>query len=242
MLNKSSVIPLYVQIKEILEKEIVEGILKPGDALPTEKELTVRFSVSRMTLRQALNALIEDGYLVRLKGIGTIVQERKLNQTLTTLRSFTEDIKSRGMTPSTKILSFKKQKGTKDAVEKLGIKLKDDVLVTKRIRFADKHPISLETNYVPQTLLPTLTETVMESSLHQFIKESGLRLVKAKTKIEAAMPSIEEQQHLNITDKDPVLVVERITFLDDGTPIEWSVSVNRADRYTFTAELYDPSV
>ncbi|WP_280769604.1 GntR family transcriptional regulator [Salipaludibacillus daqingensis] len=237
MVNKSSSIPLYVQVKDILEKEIQSGSYEPGDKLPTEKELTKRFDISRMTLRQATNALVEEGFLKRLKGVGTIVQERKLEQSLTTLKSFTEDIMERGMKPSSKVLSFQKQKGTFESIEKMGIQLKDDMWVTKRIRYADENPIAVETNIIPVHLLPELTEQDMERSLHECIKNSGYTMGKASTSIEASMPSESERKHLDIQEISPVLIVERVTYLDDGRPIEWSISVNRSDRYRFSAEL-----
>lgn len=237
MISKTSSIPLYVQVKNILRKEIIDGLFEPGDKLPTEKELTARFDVSRMTLRQATNSLVEEGYLKRLKGVGTIVQERKLEQSLTTLKSFTEDIMERGMNPSSKVLSFQKQKGTLESIEKLGIQMKDDMWVTKRIRFADEHPIALETNFLSAALLPDLSESDMNESLHDFIKKSGYKMSRATTSIEASMPSDLEKKHLDIQNTSPVLTVERVTYLEDGTPIEWSVSVNRSDRYRFYAEL-----
>ncbi|WP_158282277.1 GntR family transcriptional regulator [Salipaludibacillus keqinensis] len=237
MINKSSSIPLYVQVKSILKKEIIGGLYEPGDKLPTEKELTSRFDISRMTLRQATNALVDEGYLKRLKGVGTIVQERKLEQSLTTLKSFTEDIIERGMIPSSKVLSFQKQKGTLQSIEKMGIQMKDDMWVTKRIRFADEHPIALETNIVSADLLPDLNETVMNESLHDFIKKNGYTMSRATTSIEASMPSELEKEYLDIQDISPVLTVERVTYLEDGKPIEWSISVNRSDRYRFSAEL-----
>ncbi|WP_026690794.1 GntR family transcriptional regulator [Alteribacter aurantiacus] len=237
MVNKSSSIPLYVQVKSILKDEISHGHYHPGDKLPTEKELTSRFDISRMTLRQAMNALVEEGLLLRLKGIGTIVQERKLEQTLTTLKSFTEDIIERGMTPSTKVISFQREKGNLAAVEKLGLTLTDELWVTKRIRYADKEPFSIEKNIVSAQKLPNLTKEIMNHSLHNHIKEEGYKMARAKTTIEAAIPSEKEKELLHIKDNSPILIVERITYLSNGEVIEWSVSKNRSDRYKFTAEL-----
>ncbi|TMW72735.1 GntR family transcriptional regulator [Alteribacter natronophilus] len=237
MVDKTSSIPLYVQVKNILLDDINNGVYHPGDKLPTEKELTSRFNISRMTLRQAMNALIEEGRLMRLKGIGTMVQDKKLEQPLTTLKSFTDDIRERGLKPSTRVLSFTKQKGSIEAVRKLGIPKSKDIWVTKRIRYADNAPFSIEKNIVSVHHLPNLTKEIMTNSLHSHIKSEGYQMVKAKTTIEAALPTEDERKLLDITDNSPVLIVERLTYLENGEIIEWSVSKNRSDRYRFTAEL-----
>ena len=106
MIDKTSPLPIYYQLVEWIKGLIERGELKPGDSLPSEREYAERFSISRMTVRQAITELVNGGYLYRQKGVGTFVAEKKIEQQLMGLTSFTEDMKSRGMEPSSKLVGF----------------------------------------------------------------------------------------------------------------------------------------
>ncbi|MGG0590926.1 GntR family transcriptional regulator [Priestia megaterium] len=238
MIDKSSPLPIYYQIEEQLKKQIENGELKPNDSLPSEREFAERFEISRMTVRQAINNLVNDGYLYRQKGRGTFVSEKKLEQQLVGLTSFTEDMKARGMMPSSKLLSFEIIAASEKIAEQLHISLHAPVYEIKRIRLADDVPMALESVYVSANLVKGLTESIVNDSLYRYIEEElGLKIGEANQTLESILASETEVKHLGISSYSPVLLIQRNTYLQDGTPLEVVKSSYRADRYKFTINM-----
>lgn len=238
MIDKSSPLPIYYQIEEQLKKQIENGELKPNDSLPSEREFAERFEISRMTVRQAINNLVNDGYLYRQKGRGTFVSEKKLEQQLVGLTSFTEDMKARGMVPSSKLLSFEIIAASEKIAEQLQISLHAPVYEIKRIRLADDVPMALESVYVSANLVKGLTESIVNDSLYRYIEEElGLKIGEANQTLESILASETEVNHLGISSYSPVLLIQRNTYLQDGTPLEVVKSSYRADRYKFTINM-----
>lgn len=234
MLNKQSPIPIYHQIEETIKASIENEELKPGDLLPSENDYTVIFQVSRMTVRQAINNLVLAGYLYRQKGKGTYVAERKIEQTLEGLTSFTEDMKSRGLEPGIKLLKFGLIPAPQSVAKILNLKEYDPIYEIKRIRLANQLPMAYETNYIPANLVKGLTEGIVNHSLYDYIENQlGLKISKATQIIEASTVKKEEQGYLDLPAGAPVLVMERNSFLENEQPLELVKSVYRADRYKF---------
>ncbi|WP_017726079.1 GntR family transcriptional regulator [Halalkalibacterium ligniniphilum] len=238
MIDKSSPLPIYYQLAEQLKKRIESGELQPGDALPAEREYAEQLQISRMTVRQAINNLVNDGYLYRQKGKGTFVAEKKLEQQLVGLTSFTEDMKARGLVPSSRLLHFKIVPATDKIADQLKINKYEPVYEIVRIRLADDVPMALETVYISANLVIGLTEEVIHHSLYQYIEEKlGFTISRATQTLEAALASEMEMKHLNIKKGVPILLIERHTFLEDGVPLEYVKSSYRADRYKFTINM-----
>lgn len=238
MIDKSSPLPIYYQLEEQIKKQIESGELKPGDMLPSEREYGEMIHVSRMTVRQAMNNLVDAGYLYRHKGKGTFVAEKKVEQELGSLTSFTEDMKARGFVPSSKLLSFEIIPATEKIAAQLQIKEYAPVYEIKRIRFADQAPMALEIVYASANLIKGLTEEQVNHSLYQYIEEQlHLKIGHATQSVEAAIASEIEGEHLNIRKGSPILLLQRNTYLVDGTPLEFVKSSYRADRYTFTIHI-----
>jgi len=238
VIDKSSPLPIYYQIEEQLKKQIENGELKPNDSLPSEREFAERFEISRMTVRQAINNLVNDGYLYRQKGRGTFVSEKKLEQQLVGLTSFTEDMKARGMVPSSKLLSFEIIAASEKIAVQLHISLHAPVYEIKRIRLADDVPMALESVYVSANLVKGLTESIVNDSLYRYIEEElGLKIGEANQTLESILASETEVKHLGISSYSPVLLIQRNTYLQDGTPLEVVKSSYRADRYKFTINM-----
>ena len=158
MIDKKSHVPIYVQIEEELKKKIFHGEYKKGEAIPSERYLTEMFDVSRMTVRQAITNLVTSGLLYREKGRGTFVSTPKFEQSLNSLTSFTEDMISRGLTPSSKIIKFEKQVPSIDIAEDLSLEVGEEVYFVMRIRNADEKPMAIERTYIPVKLFPNLNE------------------------------------------------------------------------------------
>lgn len=240
MINKSSPVPIYYQLEEIIKDLIEKGELKPGDSLPAEREYAEQFQISRMTVRQALNELVNDGYLYRVKGKGTFVAERKpkIEQALQGLTSFTEDMKARGMKPGSQLLQFEIIQATSLIANQLGIQEYGPVYEMKRIRLADNVPMALETNYISTNFIKGLTEKIVNQSLYSYIeKQLNLKIDYASQVIESSVANELEAEYLNILPGAPIMLIQRNTFLKDGTPVEFVKSTYRADRYKFMIQM-----
>lgn len=238
MINKNSPVPIYHQLEEAIKQQIENGHLKEEELIPSEREFAERFQISRMTVRQAINNLVADGYLNRKKGRGTFVSKKKVEQELQGMTSFTEDMLSRGMNPSSKLLSFKIIGADKKTALDLKIAENEPIYKIKRIRLADGAPMALETAYIPVNLIPGLSEENSNLSLYQYIEEHlALTISEATQEIEAAIADIEIAEPLGIDEGEPILFIVRIAYLQDGTPFELVKSSFRGDRYRFIATM-----
>ncbi|MDG4655715.1 phosphonate metabolism transcriptional regulator PhnF [Ectobacillus antri] len=237
-INKYSPFPIYYQIQEWVKNQIESGEWKPGDKIPSEHELCEKFSVSRMTIRQAVNNLVEQGYLLRKRGIGTFVQLPKVEQRLQSMTGFTEDMKMRGMHPSSTLLSF----GIVDASAKIAGKLKvaegTSVYEIRRIRLANQEAIAYETTYLSADVVKDMNERILQHSLYEHLEERlGYKLLRATQTIEASVAGEEEATHLQIAHRAPVLVVEQTSYDEKDLPIEYVKCIYRGDRYKFITTI-----
>ncbi|MDF1998828.1 GntR family transcriptional regulator [Peribacillus frigoritolerans] len=238
MIDKNSPLPIYFQIEEQIKRQIENGEFQAHDALPSEREYAEKFEISRMTVRQAINNLVNDGYLYRQKGRGTFVADKKLEQQLNGLTSFTEDMKARGLNPSSKLLSFEIIPADKKIASELHISLYAPVYEIKRIRLADDVPMALETVYMSANLIKGLTEEIINLSLYQYVENYvKLKIDYASQTLESSIASELEVTYLAIPKHSPILFIQRNTFLIDGTPLEYVKSAYRADRYKFTINI-----
>lgn len=238
MIDKNSPIPIYYQIEEAIKALIEKGNLEPGDALPSENEYTDMYGVSRMTIRQAITNLVNAGYLYRQKGRGTFVAEHKIEQTLEGLTSFTEDMKARGMSPGSRLLSLELGPAIETVAEQLQIGLHDPVYEIKRIRLANHIPMAFETTYLSAKLVKALTEDIVKASLYNYIEKTlKLNIKHAKQVIEASIVRKDEIPFLEVEAGAPVLLLERRSFLENDQPLELVKSVYRADRYKFIIDM-----
>jgi GntR family transcriptional regulator len=234
MINKNSPVPIYHQLEEYIKQQIETGILREEAVIPSEREFAEVFQISRMTVRQAINNLVLEGYLTRQKGKGTFVSKKKVEQELQGMTSFTEDMLSRGMNPSSTLLSFQIIPADKNTAIDLKIEENDSVYKIKRIRLADGAPMALETAYIPVEIVPGLTEENSNLSLYQYIEQHlSLSISEATQEIEASIADSDDAETLEINIGDPILLIQRISYLQDGIPFEIVKSTFRADRYRF---------
>lgn len=237
-IDKHSRIPIYGQIEEIIKQGIYSKSYKIGESIPSERELSIKFDVSRMTVRQAITNLVNNGLLYREKGRGTYVANPKLEQPLTALRSFTEDMLARGMKPTSKIVRFEKIIPSIDVANDLFLESGDEVFYVIRIRSADYKPMGIERTYIPVRLIPDLDEQQMSGSFYQLIESKFQQQIgNAVQQIEASIVTKDESKHLKISPTSAVLNIKRISYLSDGFPFEMVVSTYRADSYKFISEI-----
>lgn len=217
---------------------IENGELNPGDALPSENEYAERYGISRMTVRQAITDLVNSGYLYRQKGRGTFVAERKIEQTLEGLTSFTEDMRARGLEPSSRLVKLELQPASESVARGLRLPLHDPVYEIRRVRLANQIPMAYETTYMSAKIVTGLTEKIVQNSLYKYIEEDlKLQIKHARQELEASIVREEELPYLEILPGAPVLLMQRLSFLENDQPLELVKSVYRADRYKFFVEM-----
>ncbi len=237
---EESGVPLYQQVRNVLKGQILSGALKPGDKIPPESVLCEKYGVSRITVRQAIKSLVEEGFLYRKQGKGTFVTSPKLGRRLPKLYSFSEDMVELGLRPSSKILErliLEADQRTMDVLQLPPSNRMVNKLV--RVRMANGEPILIERTLIPLYLCPDLLEEDLEKgSLYAVLREKyGLLLDHAYETYEVGKVKKEEAFGLECRPGMPAFVIERFTYLRNGTPIEWTKSVARGDRLRFTVKL-----
>jgi GntR family transcriptional regulator len=232
-LDKNGFIPLYYQIQRALMEKIQSGELSEGDPLASEEELSRAYQVSRMTARQALHGLKTNGYAYSEKGRGTFVSRPKLEKNILHLQGFTEDMRQRGMKPSSRLLEQAVVAATDDLMEKLKLDEGEKVMRLRRLRLADGIPMALEESHVPLHHFPGLDRIDFgKQSLYHTLRERyGVRVGYADETIEALPATREESELLTIPRKASVLSIRRIILTAQETPIESACSRYRGDRY-----------
>ena len=234
--SKDNPIPLHYQIKEILQEMIENEELKPGQSIPTERELCEIQGVSRMTVNKAIMSLVNEGLVYREQGKGTFVSIAKVNREISQLKSFTEQMQENGVVSKTKILSFKVIEATKKYRHEL--KMPEDenqIIEIKRLRFSDEQPVAIETAWLPYYLFKGMTRDIIENkSLYQIFREKyGYYPGKAKQTIEPTMLNDYESKLLNQEKSALALIFRRTTYLENETPIEYTKAIYRSDKYKY---------
>ncbi|GGL62338.1 GntR family transcriptional regulator [Sporolactobacillus putidus] len=239
MIDRRSPVPMYYQIEKYIEDLIENKNLKQGDRIPSEREFTEQFQVSRMTVRQAVMDLVNAGILLRRKGKGTFVSgQRKIEKSLNGLSGFSEDMINRGMKPDSKLLDFQKIRPPASVVKRLSLGEGEEVYAIKRTRLADDRPMAIETTFIPASLVPGLTRQASNQSLYDYIeKECGLTIDHADQSLEAVLVTAAEAAILDVPKGSPVLLIERCAYLAGGKTLEYTRSLYRADRYKFMIRL-----
>jgi GntR family transcriptional regulator len=239
-INFDSNIPYYIQMIEVLKEKINQDEWKPGDQIPSEPELCEVYGVSRTVVRQALRELELEGLILRRKGKGTFVAERKISENLISkLTGFYHDMVAHGMSPITRVLKQGVIPASKKVAEYLNLEPETPVFEIERQRSVDENPILLVTTYIPYHLCPRLAEyDLSNQSLYAVLeKEFGLVISHGHRTIEAVAANEREAQLLNVEEGDPLLLLNAVTYLEDGTPLEYYHSVHRGDRSRFEVNL-----
>lgn len=238
-INRNGGTPIYEQIYQNLKTKIDETEFSAGEAFPSERELAEKFGVSRMTVRQALNALKQDGLIYHERGIGAFVSKRKLDVHTRNLVGFTEEMKERGLNPSSKLLLAKIEKADEETAKDLGIEIGEEVFHLQRLRLADDSPMAFEDAYLPSLRYENLDKIDLEKvSLYEVLeKEYGVRMSHAEEFLEAMAVTKKIGDALSIKKGDPVLMVHRVVFSDANLAVESVKTFYRADRYRATFHL-----
>ena len=229
--------PRYVQLRKRIEQGIQSGLLEPGAPLPAEREIAVLTDLSRVTVRRAIQDLVEAGAIVQKQGSGSFVTDAavKVEQSLSRLTSFTEDMARRGFETTTLWLERGLFRPTEDEVAGLSLDPNACVARLSRLRLAQGQPMAIERASLPEDILPN--PLAVDRSLYEVLGQSGHRPVHARQRISAINLGEEDAGLLGIAPGAAGLKIERLSYLEDERVAELTRSVYRGDTYDFIAEL-----
>jgi GntR family transcriptional regulator len=229
--------PRYVQLRNRLSEGIDKGILPPSSPLPPEREIATITGLSRVTVRKAIQELVEDGLIIQKHGSGSFVGQKapQIEQSLSRLTSFTEDMSRRGMVSASRWLERGIFMPSPDEVLALALTPDDSVSRIVRLRMADGKPMAIERASLPIAILPNPLE--VETSLYQVLEKYGLKPVRALQKISAINLDEANAALLEVHEGAAGLKIERTSYLADGRIAEFTQSIYRGDAYNFVAEL-----
>jgi GntR family transcriptional regulator len=238
-IDKTSSIPYYLQLAEILREEISDR-QSPGEVyqLPSENELAALHNITRATVRRALDVLERDGWIYREKGKGSFAAVRRVEHELTQLVSTTEDMRKRGWSLTTRLISLEQIPAPLKISRALELPEGAPCYRLCRLRMVDGESISLQTPYLPVKLCPNLEEHDLTRSLYRLLETSyGLRLWTGQETLRARCVLPHEQELLQVSRGSPVMYMERVTYAVSGEAVEYLEAVWRGDRYDFKVAL-----
>ena len=239
-IDKNSAVPYYYQLEQLLREKIENGKLKPGDILPPEVELCSTFEVSRTVVRQALNKLTQDGLVYKEKGKGSFVAKPKLQEKFVqSTYGFYQEMKEKGLELESKILEHELIEPPTKIRTLLKLSEGQKVVKTSRLRSVNKELIMFTTTYVRSDVCPGLEkEDLTNRSLYQLLWEKyGLKISYGQRTLEAIAAIEYEADMLKVPRGSPVVYLESVSYLEDGTPFEYFEAWHRGDRCKFAIEL-----
>ncbi len=229
--------PLYKRLAQALTGLIQEGLLKPGTALPGERDLAGALQIGRVTVRTAYRDLLTSGVIESRHGSGTFVSQHveRIEQPLWRLSSFSADMRSRGREPAARILSRTVSAPAPEESFLLGLGLDEPVLRLDRLRLADGQPLAIERAVVPVKFLGE--DAISEGSLYDALAAKGFKPVRAQQRLTAVTLDPTSASILTVKAGAPALLIERVSRLADQRVVEYTRSHYRGDAYDFVAEL-----
>jgi DNA-binding GntR family transcriptional regulator len=238
VLDRRSPVPLYFQIAQGLQQSIERGTLKPGDRLEAELDLADRLGVSRPTVRQAVERLVQLGLVARHRGVGTVVVHRRIQRPLA-LTSFYDDLAAAGRKPRTEVLAIEELPADPDVAGALLLTVGAPVLWIERLRTAEGVPLAVMSNHLPLPYCgpPFGKDELERQGLYELLRGRGIQLHSAKQVIAARKASPREARLLGETRGSPVLTVARTAYDATGKSVEFGSHVYPADRYAFELSL-----
>ncbi|MFD5425296.1 GntR family transcriptional regulator [Streptomyces sp. NPDC127084] len=235
-MDRSSPVPLYFQLSQQLEAAIEHGTLTPGSLLGNEIELAGRLGLSRPTVRQAIQSLVDKGLLVRRRGVGTQVVHSQVRRPLE-LSSLYDDLEAAGQSPATTVLRNTLEPAPAEVAAALGVPEGSEVHLVERLRYAHGEPMAHLRNHLPAGLLPLDTDRLEATGLYRMMRAAGITLHSARQSVGARAATADEAGQLAEEPGAPLLTMRRTTYDDTGRAVEFGSHVYRASRYAFDFQL-----
>jgi GntR family transcriptional regulator len=239
VLDKHNPVPLYFQLKNIIEEKIYSGELKPGDKIPSENSLCEQYKISRTTARQAISELVNTGKVMRTQGRGTFVAQSLINKQPYRLSGFTADMKNQGLHPGSKVLEMKVIMPTPEISNMLRISPSEAVIFIKRLRNVDGTVMGVESTYLPFTRFPKLMDEVIENASLYEILINKFNTVPTRISISFESLNCKDDlcELLKIPKSSPLLHIFGISYDQNDRLIEYASTYYRGDLYTFLVEI-----
>jgi GntR family transcriptional regulator len=231
--------PLYQQLAMRLRRQISDGVFQPGDRLPSEEALCVQFGVSRITVRAALDQLVDDSLLWRKRGKGTFVSSRPVQHELIHLTDFVEDMAKAGLSPSSRVTFWGEEPASEEVSSALELSPGTPIVRLDRLRIADRAPIAFDVTYLPLRYGRLLDRQRLETETiyHQLETQYGIPVVSGTFVITASRASAEMATSLAVERGSPLLVINRTSYGESRDPIYYQIRTYRADRVQYRVEL-----
>ena len=229
-----SPLPLYVQIRDSLRRQILDGSYEVHARLPSENEMMNTFGVSRITIRQALRDLHNEGLVFSAQGKGTFVSKPKAVQNVQRLEGFGEAMAAQGYEASARVLSIQQMKAPKAVVAALDLQPGDDVVEVKRVRYLNRSPVCIDDSYFPMDIGRKMFSLDLSGDFFPLLENFfGIPLGGADIGLDATLADEEAQQYLNLKTGEAILRVERLTHDQNGRPIDFEYLCYRGDSYKY---------
>jgi GntR family transcriptional regulator len=235
-IDRTSPVPLYFQLSQQLEAAIEHGKLLPGTLLGNEIELAGRLGLSRPTVRQAIQALVDKGLLVRRRGVGTQVVHSQVRRPLE-LSSLYDDLEAAGQRPATQVIEVAVVAATAEVAGALGMAEGAEVRLIERLRLTHGEPIAHLRNYLPLKPLDPTPEELESTGMYRLMRAAGTTLHSARQSIGARTATADEAALLSEPEGAPLLTMQRTAYDDTGQAVEYGSHLYRASRYTFELQL-----
>lgn len=235
-LNKDSSVPLYQQLVNEIKDQISNGNLKTGDRIMTEQELSKEYDISRITVRKAIEMLVEEEILIKKQGIGTFVAERKINRDMSVCMGFTRSCELEGRKASSRLITADLVPARSSDIRALGLKEGERVIRIIRIRYCDDMPVIVEENHFSQKYA-FLLGCDLTGSLHQLLTDNNSAPVIGKKNIGICHANEKEKEYLQVAEGEALLLAKDIGYDRDNVPIYYCKSVINPERYTLSIEM-----
>lgn len=226
----------YIHIHDQIKEEIDKGNWTIGQRLPSERDLAETFGVSRMTLRQGISLLVEEGILQRKVGSGTYVASTRVQEKMRGTTSFTEIMELQGKQPSSQLLSYVRILPTVKEREQLGLAEGDYIIRMERVRYADKLPVVYEVASIPEKLIETMRKEEVTNHFFKTLTAHGYAIGKSQQTIYARLASEKVAKHLQIAKNQAILALRQVSYLEDGRAFEYVNSQYVGERFEFFLE------
>ncbi|MFI0352640.1 GntR family transcriptional regulator [Actinomadura sp. 9N407] len=236
--DRASPVPLYFQLAQQLEAAIREGELAPGSRLENEVQLADRCGLSRPTVRQAIQHLVDKGLLVRKRGVGTQVVRAQVRRPVE-LTSLHDDLAAADREPRTEVLELAGVPAEDEVAKQLGVPPGTGITRMRRLRYTGAEPLAVLTNYLPAELLALTAADLTEHGLYELLRAAGVNLRVANQEIGARAATATEARLLDERRGVPLLTMTRTAFDDKGRAVEYGSHVYRASHYSFALTLVE---
>jgi GntR family transcriptional regulator len=243
MLNKEGHVPLYIQLKDLIQQQIESGVYPEGTAIPSERELCNMYNVSRITVRQAIDRAVSEGFLVKRPGKGTYVSSRKIQQSLERITSFGTTMTGQGLIAQTSVLEVRNVYASDRIYDILQANKQVPVLRLVLLGTANAQPLAIYTSYFRPEIGQRIADIALDWAsqgrafssfdLYESI-DHELRPVVARQTFEAGLASGKVARYLKLEDPAVVFIVESVAESETGVPVEYKIAHYRADRYKFS--------